>query len=132
MVQVSPYFAEIHVFDPGGEGLCLLIGDLGVILAQIFQDKVGDVFDIMLPFFFGANVIDLSRLEILTYICKGAAGIFNIVKDALVSQVNGVRLISHGFLNEGRYDTPVRAVVLVGPVSINRSYSYRLRAEHGL
>ena len=73
------------MLDPGRKGLCLFVDNLGVILPQTFQDKVRDIFNIMLPFLFATNVVDFSWLEIITNIGEGAAGIFNVVKDALVS-----------------------------------------------
>ena len=118
------------MLDLGGEGLRLFIGNLGVILAQVFQDEVGDIFDIMLPFLFAADIIDLSRLEVINDIGEGAAGIFNIVEDALVPQVDGIRLISQCFIDEGGYDAAVGAVVLVRPVGIDRANPDCFRAEH--
>ena len=118
------------MLDLGGEGLCLFIDNPGVILAQTLQDEVRDIFNIMLPFFFATNIIDLSRLEIIHDVGKGAAVIFNVVKNTLVSQINSVGLISECFIDEGRYYTTVGAIVFVRSIGINRSYPYCFRAKH--
>jgi hypothetical protein len=93
MLQVSSGFGKVHVLHFGGKRFCLLVSNFGIILAQILQYKVGDVFYLVFPFFFAADVINLSRFEIINYISKGAAGIFDIVEDAAVPQVDGIRLV---------------------------------------
>ena len=93
MVQVPPGFREVHMFNPGSEWLRIFIGDLRIIFAQVFQDEVGDIFYLVFPLFLTTNIIDFSRLEIINYIGKGAAGIFNVIEDAPVTEINGVGLI---------------------------------------
>ena len=120
------------MFDLGGKRLSFLVGNLGIVFAQAFQDEVGDIFYLVFPFLFAANIINLTRLKIINDIGKGAAGILNIIEDAPVTEIDGVRLIFEHFVDEGRDDAPIRAVVFMGSVGINRSDPYRLSAKHSL
>ena len=86
----------------------------------------------MFPFLFAADIVNFSRLEVVHDISKGAAGVFNVVKDALVTEVNGVRLVSQCFVDKGRNDTSVGAVVLVRAIGVDRANPYRLRTKHHL
>ena len=88
------------MLDPGGKGLGFFIGNLGVILAQTFQDEVRYVFNIMLPFLFAPHVVDFPRLEVIDNIGEGAAGILNIVEDAFVLQVDSIGFISRRLIEE--------------------------------
>ena len=88
------------MLDPGGKGLGFFIGNLGVILAQTFQNEVRYVFNIMLPFLFAPNIVNLPRLEVIDNIGEGSAGILNIVEDAFVPQIDSIGFISQRFIDE--------------------------------
>ena len=78
------------MFDHGGEGFCLFVGNPGIILIQILQDKVGDILYLVFPLLSSTYIINLPWFEIIHYISKGAAGIFDYIKDTLVTQVNSI------------------------------------------
>ena len=103
------------MLDLGGKWLSLFISDLGVILAQAFQDKVRYVFYLVLPFLFATNIIDLSRLKIIYDIGEGMAGILHVVEDAFMTQVNGVWLVSECFVDKSGDYPAVGAVISWGP-----------------
>lgn|GEM_PF-3592476 len=53
------------MLDPGSERLCLFIGDSGIVFTQAFQNKIGDIFYLMLPFLFATDIVDLSGPEVI-------------------------------------------------------------------
>ena len=86
------------MLDLRGEGLRLLIGDPGVVLTQVLQDNIGDMFYLTLLLLPAADVVHLAGDKIIRDIGQGATGILHVVKDTLVPHVNGV-----GFTTQVKY-----------------------------
>jgi hypothetical protein len=50
------------MLDLSSEGLSFFVGNFGIVFAQAFQDKVRDIFNIMLPFLFATYIIKPLRV----------------------------------------------------------------------
>src|SRR4030043_192063 len=114
MLQVSSGFRKVHMFDFGGKRFRLFVSDFGIILAQILQYKIGDVFYLVFPFFFATDVVNLSRFEIINYVSKGAAGILDIVEDAAGTQGESIGFVILDLIDERGNEPPGRAKILGG------------------
>ena len=55
--------------------------------ARLLKHNVRQLLDADRPIFLASNVIDFSRDEPVGYVCKGSAGILNIVENAAVAPV---------------------------------------------
>ena len=131
MAEVSSGFGEVHVLDLGGKRFGLLVNDFGIVLAQILEYKVGDILNVVFPFLSAANIVNLARFEVINYVSKGAAGVFNVIKDAAVPQIDSIGLVVQGFVDKGGNDASVRAIILVRAVGIDGANPDGFGAKHG-
>ena len=67
MFQITTGFAEVHVLEPCSERFGFLVSNFRIVFAEILQYQIRDILDIMFPFFFTANVVDLTWLKTRLY-----------------------------------------------------------------
>src|SRR5207302_3201436 len=101
---------------------------LSLIFAEESQDDIGKVFDIILNV--STNIVHLSWLEAVSYVCESLANVFNILECALMTQVYRVGHFVKCLVNERRHDASVRRVRLSRPIDIEWTNSDGLRSVH--
>src|SRR5213594_966520 len=116
MLQIPDRLRAVHRFGLRGEGLRVLVGDKGIVVAHNLQDEVRVGFDVPLPFWPARNVVDLARDEVVHDVRESPAGVLDVVDDALVPSVDYVGLVVQSVVDEFRNEAAIRRVVLAGPV----------------
>src|SRR2546428_9977392 len=129
MLQIPDRLRAVHRFGLRGEGLRVLVGDKGIVVAHNLQDEIRVGFDVPLPFWPARNVVDLARDEVVHDVREGSTGIIDVVDDALVTFVDHVGLVVQSVVDEFRDEAAVWRVVLAWAVAVHGTDTDGFSAE---
>src|SRR3989454_1905760 len=129
VLQIPDRLRAVHRFGLRGEGLRVLVGDEGIVVAHDLQDEVRVGFDVSLPFWPARNVVYLTRNEVVHDVSESPGGVLDVVDDALVALVNDVGLVVESVIDKLRNETAVGSVVLAGTVTVHGADAHGLCAE---
>src|SRR3989442_3402613 len=129
VLQIPDRLRAVHRFGLRGEGLRVLVGDEGIVVAHDLQDEIRVGLDVPLPFWPARNVVYLTRNEVVHDVSESPAGVLDVVDDALVALVNDVGLVVESVIDKLRNETAVGSVVLAGTVTIHGADAHGLCSE---
>src|SRR2546422_9670136 len=129
VLQIPDRLRAVHRFGLRGEGLRVLVGDEGIVVAHDLQDEVRVGLDVPLPFWPASNVVDLTRDEVVHDVSESPAGVLDVVDDAFVALVNDVGLAEESVIDELRNETTVGCVALARAVTVHGADADGLCAE---
>src|SRR3989442_9135257 len=127
VLQIPDRLRAIHRFGLRGERLRVLVGDEGIVAAGNLQDEVRVSFDVALPLRAASDVVDFTGVEVVHDVRKGGQGCLDVVDDALVALVDGVRFAVESVVDELRDEAAVGCVVLPGAVAVHVANAHSLR-----
>src|SRR2546427_1411449 len=126
VLQIPNRLRAVHRFGLRGEGLRVLVGDEGIVVAHDLQDEVRIGLDVPLPFWPARNVVDLPRDEVVHDVRESPAGVLDIVDDPLVALVDDVGLIVESVIDELRDEAAIGGVMLTWAVAVHGTDPDRL------
>src|SRR3989442_10244623 len=119
MLQIPDRPRAVHRFGLRGEGLSVLVGDKGIVVALNLQDEIRVGLDVPLPFRATRDVVDLAGDEVVDDVREGSTGVLNVVDDSLVPPVDYVWLVVQSMVDEFRNEAAVRCVMLARAVTVH-------------
>src|SRR5947209_19359973 len=88
MAEVAPRLGVVHDLDARGETLIALIPRQRWARASFLQHDVRELLDGDNPLLLAPNIVDLARFEVVGDVCERAAGVLDVVEDALVAPMD--------------------------------------------